>query len=146
MSRYNQFQALLVNQMFDMCPQYLSPIDRSLSFYCHFFQLVIVQTFTNAFRVVDMEWDQWMWCLFFGFSELIWAQIVFSIPKSVIPRKIRCCSSGISSNKEGCWNKFSRIRGISKVRRQVCLLYYPVLILYFLVLALVHQLMLHYWQ
>lgn len=81
-------------------------------------QLVIVQTFTNAFRVVDMEWDQWMWCLFFGFSELIWAQIVFSVPKSVIPRKIRCCSSGISSNKEGCWNKFSRIRGISKVRRQ----------------------------
>lgn len=81
-------------------------------------QLVIVQIFTNAFRVVDMEWDQWMWCLFFGFSELIWAQLVFTIPKSIIPRKIRCCSSGISENKEGCWKKFSRIRGISKVRKQ----------------------------
>lgn len=78
-------------------------------------QLIIVQFFTFAFRVVDMEWDQWMWCLFFGFSELIWAQLVFTIPKAVIPRQIRCCSSG---NSEGCWKKFALIRGISKVRKQ----------------------------
>lgn len=84
-------------------------------------QLIIVEFFTYSFRVVDMDWDQWMWCLFFGFSELIWGQLVFTVPKSVIPRQIRCCSDGISSNKENCWKKLARIRGISKVRKQVSL-------------------------
>lgn len=81
-------------------------------------QLIIVEFFTNAFRVVDMDWDQWMWCLFFGFSELIWAQLVFTIPKAVIPRQIRCCSKGISGNRQGCFEKLARIRGLSKVRKQ----------------------------
>lgn len=86
-------------------------------------QLIIVEFFTYSFRVVDMDWDQWMWCLFFGFSELIWGQLVFTVPKSVIPRQIRCCSDGISSTKASCWKKFARIRGISKVRKQVSLLF-----------------------
>lgn len=86
-------------------------------------QLIIVEFFTYSFRVVDMDWDQWMWCLFFGFSELIWGQLVFTVPKSVIPRQIRCCSDGISSNKASCWKKLARIRGISKVRKQVSLVF-----------------------
>lgn len=86
-------------------------------------QLIIVEFFTYSFRVVDMDWDQWMWCLFFGFSELIWGQLVFTVPKSVIPRQIRCCSDGISSNKENCGKKLARIRGISKVRKQVSLVF-----------------------
>ncbi|KAL9972964.1 hypothetical protein ACROYT_G019365 [Oculina patagonica] len=81
-------------------------------------QIIIVQFFTNAFRVIDMEWDQWMWSLFFGFSELIWAQLVFTIPKVVIPRQIRCCTSGITKDRKGCCEKLALIRGLSKVRKQ----------------------------
>lgn len=66
-----------------------------------------------------MEWDQWMWSLFFGFSELIWAQLVVTIPKEIIPRQIRCCANGITRNREGCCEKLALMRGVSKVRKQV---------------------------
>lgn len=86
-------------------------------------QIIIVQFFTNAFRVIDMEWDQWMWSLFFGFSELIWAQLVFTIPKGIIPRQIRCCATGISRNKKDCCEKLAFTRGVSKVRKQNLTMY-----------------------
>ncbi|EDO44517.1 predicted protein, partial [Nematostella vectensis] len=52
-------------------------------------QIIIVQFFTNSFRVEPLDWQQWLWCFFFGFSELIWGQIIFSVPKGVIPRFFR---------------------------------------------------------
>ena len=60
-----------------------------------------------------------MWSLFFGFSELIWGQLVFTIPKVVIPRQIRCCAFGIGRDRKGCCEKLALIRGLSKVRKQV---------------------------
>ncbi|XP_068720375.1 plasma membrane calcium-transporting ATPase 3-like [Montipora capricornis] len=57
-------------------------------------QIIIVQFFYTAFHVAGMDWDQWMWCLFFGFSELLWAQLIFTIPKSVLPAGLRCVADG----------------------------------------------------
>ena len=93
---------------------------------CHVllpFQIIIVNFFTNAFHVTSLDWDQWMWSLFLGFSELLWAQLIFTIPKCIIPRQMRCCSTGVSTQGEGCCERLTLIRGCSRVRRQVHKLY-----------------------
>ena len=72
-------------------------------FFFHFFfiksgflfaQIIMVQFFNTAFHVTGMDWDQWMWCLFLGFSELLWAQLIFTIPKDVLPAWMRCAADG----------------------------------------------------
>ena len=85
-------------------------------------QILMVQYFTSAFHVRPLEGYQWMWCLFFAFSELIWGQLVFTLPKAAVPRCIRCCSRGVTEEGKGCCDNFSRIRGCRKVRRQVKML------------------------
>lgn len=57
-------------------------------------QIIMVQFFNTAFHVTGMDWDQWMWCLFLGFSELLWAQLIFTIPKDVLPAWMRCAADG----------------------------------------------------
>jgi len=65
-------------------------------------QILMVFFFQDAFRVRQMDAEQWLWCFFFGFGELFWGQIVFTIPKAIIPKEIRCCKKGVPSNKTGC--------------------------------------------
>lgn len=57
-------------------------------------QIAIVELFHSAFHVKGMDLYQWMWCFFLGFSELIWAQIIFTIPKDIIPEAFRCIAVG----------------------------------------------------
>ncbi|XP_078369225.1 plasma membrane calcium-transporting ATPase 4-like isoform X2 [Oculina patagonica] len=57
-------------------------------------QVIIVEFFHTAFHVEGMDADQWMWCWFLGFSELLWAQIIFTIPKGVLPEALRCVAVG----------------------------------------------------
>lgn len=55
-----------------------------------------MEFFGRAFSVTSLSIEQWMWCLFLGFSELLWGQVVISIPKFTIPKKFRMGSSGVS--------------------------------------------------
>ncbi|XP_073447825.1 plasma membrane calcium-transporting ATPase 2 isoform X8 [Aquarana catesbeiana] len=43
-------------------------------------QIVIVQFGGKPFSCAPLQLDQWMWCIFLGFGELVWGQVIASIP------------------------------------------------------------------
>jgi len=43
----------------------------------------------KAFHVKGLGWEEWMWCIFLGFSELVWGQLVLTIPKNSFPKLCR---------------------------------------------------------
>ncbi|XP_014377125.1 plasma membrane calcium-transporting ATPase 2 [Alligator sinensis] len=45
-------------------------------------QIVIVQFGGKPFSCSPLELDQWMWCIFIGLGELVWGQVIASIPTS----------------------------------------------------------------
>ncbi|XP_063282535.1 plasma membrane calcium-transporting ATPase 2 isoform X3 [Pelobates fuscus] len=45
-------------------------------------QIVIVQFGGKPFSCSPLQLDQWMWCIFLGFGELVWGQLITSIPTS----------------------------------------------------------------
>ncbi|XP_078517527.1 plasma membrane calcium-transporting ATPase 2 isoform X4 [Lissotriton helveticus] len=45
-------------------------------------QIVIVQFGGKPFSCSPLELDQWMWCIFLGIGELVWGQVIASIPTS----------------------------------------------------------------
>ncbi|XP_069592053.1 plasma membrane calcium-transporting ATPase 2 isoform X3 [Ranitomeya imitator] len=48
-------------------------------------QIVIVQFGGKPFSCAPLQLDQWMWCIFLGFGELVWGQVIASIPTSRLP-------------------------------------------------------------
>jgi len=77
-------------------------------------QIIIVQFFDTAFHVQDMDWDQWMWCLFLGFSELLWGQLIFTIPKNILPAAFRCVAVGVPQGRG-----IAYVRSCSRMEQQV---------------------------
>ncbi|CAF1109561.1 unnamed protein product [Rotaria sordida] len=50
-------------------------------------QIIIVQYGSFVFSCVALTFEQWMWCLFFGVSVLLWHQVINLIPvKRHIPK------------------------------------------------------------
>ncbi|XP_074140026.1 plasma membrane calcium-transporting ATPase 2 isoform X4 [Sminthopsis crassicaudata] len=45
-------------------------------------QIVIVQFGGKPFSCSPLQLDQWMWCIFIGLGELVWGQIIATIPTS----------------------------------------------------------------
>ncbi|XP_075705487.1 plasma membrane calcium-transporting ATPase 2-like isoform X1 [Rhinoderma darwinii] len=45
-------------------------------------QIVIVQFGGKPFSCSPLQLDQWMWCIFLGVGELVWGQVIASIPTS----------------------------------------------------------------
>ncbi|KAL4646357.1 plasma membrane calcium-transporting ATPase 2 isoform X6 [Arapaima gigas] len=43
-------------------------------------QIVIVQFGGKPFSCMPLELDKWMWCIFLGMGELVWGQIIATIP------------------------------------------------------------------
>ena len=73
-----------------------------------------MQFFDTAFHVAGMDWDQWMWCLFLGFTELLWGQVIFTIPKNVVPGGLRCVAVGVPQGRG-----IAYIRSCSRVEQTV---------------------------
>ncbi|KAL7063906.1 hypothetical protein AAHC03_05029 [Spirometra sp. Aus1] len=63
-------------------------------------QVVIVQFGGFALNTKPLALDHWLWCLFFGFTTLLWSQVLISVPSSIIPRLSDVCF----------WTKRSRQR------------------------------------
>lgn len=85
---------------------------------CVVIQILMVQLFGSAFRVLSMDDYQWCWCLLLGFSELLWAQLVFSIPKEVVPSCLRCVSTGIHEGTKVSPHQLPWIRGTGRTEQQ----------------------------
>ncbi|XP_062977268.1 plasma membrane calcium-transporting ATPase 2 isoform X2 [Elgaria multicarinata webbii] len=45
-------------------------------------QIVIVQFGGKPFSCSPLQLDQWMWCVFIGLGELVWGQVISTIPTS----------------------------------------------------------------
>ncbi|XP_044146031.1 plasma membrane calcium-transporting ATPase 2 isoform X1 [Bufo gargarizans] len=45
-------------------------------------QIVIVQFGGKPFSCAPLQLDQWMWCIFLGIGELVWGQVIASVPTS----------------------------------------------------------------
>ncbi|ESO03383.1 hypothetical protein HELRODRAFT_187088 [Helobdella robusta] len=60
-------------------------------------QVIIVQFGSYAFATVGLSLEQWVWCLFLGIGELVWGQLITTIPTRRLPRKL---ALGAASPKE----------------------------------------------
>lgn len=47
-------------------------------------QIIIVQFGGKPFSCVPLSPDQWLWCVFFGLSSLLWGQVVTSVPTRML--------------------------------------------------------------
>lgn len=54
-----------------------------------FFQFVIVQFGGPAFSCSPLNLSQWLWCILIGISELLWGQVIATIPNKRLPKGLR---------------------------------------------------------
>lgn len=60
-------------------------------------QVIIVQFGGFAFSTSALDLQQWMWCLLLGIGELVWGQLITTIPTRRLPKKL---ALGAASPKE----------------------------------------------
>ncbi|XP_047437908.1 plasma membrane calcium-transporting ATPase 2 isoform X3 [Mugil cephalus] len=59
-----------------------NPIFCSIVFGTFFVQVVIVQFGGKPFSCTPLDVEKWMWCVFLGMGELLWGQVIATIPNS----------------------------------------------------------------
>ncbi|XP_036386993.1 plasma membrane calcium-transporting ATPase 2 isoform X3 [Megalops cyprinoides] len=59
-----------------------NPIFCSIVFGTFAIQIVIVQFGGKPFSCSPLDLEKWMWCVFLGLGELVWGQVIASIPNS----------------------------------------------------------------
>lgn len=87
---------------------------------------VLLVEFTGQFFMVKgLTAEQWMWCLFLGFTELIWGQVVLSIPKSFLSSRLKLYKKGIppkvviSPDASESSGRVLWLRGLTRLQYQV---------------------------
>ncbi|XP_036616598.1 plasma membrane calcium-transporting ATPase 4-like [Trichosurus vulpecula] len=61
---------------------YRNPIFCSVVIGTFITQIVIVEIGGQAFSCTNLSLSQWLWCLFLGIGELLWGQIINTVPTS----------------------------------------------------------------
>ncbi|XP_074597105.1 plasma membrane calcium-transporting ATPase 3-like isoform X2 [Brevipalpus obovatus] len=51
-------------------------------------QVLIVQFGGRAFSVTNLTLEQWLWCVFFGIAVMVWGQVLATIPKNILSKKL----------------------------------------------------------
>ncbi|XP_068703541.1 plasma membrane calcium-transporting ATPase 3-like isoform X3 [Montipora capricornis] len=87
-------------------------------------QILIIQFTGKAFHVAGLGWEEWLWCIFLGFSELVWGQLVLTIPKTSFPKLCRFGTKELPLPMEPDGPKDSRarllwIRGLTRLQHQI---------------------------
>jgi len=84
-------------------------------------QIILIQFTGRAFMVRPLSIEQWMWCIFLGFTELIWGQVVTSIPKFTIPKRFRMGKSGVSLQETDAstMGKVLWMRSLARLQYQI---------------------------
>ncbi|XP_056293678.1 plasma membrane calcium-transporting ATPase 2 isoform X1 [Pseudoliparis swirei] len=59
-----------------------NPIFCTIVFGTFALQIVIVQLGGKPFSCQPLNLEKWMWCIFFGLGELVWGQVICSVPNS----------------------------------------------------------------
>lgn len=87
-------------------------------------QILIIEFTGKAFHVAGLGWEEWMWCVFLGFSELLWGQLVLTIPKTSFPKLCRFGTKEMPLPMEPDGPKDSKarllwIRGLTRLQHQI---------------------------
>ncbi|XP_063063782.1 plasma membrane calcium-transporting ATPase 3b [Engraulis encrasicolus] len=61
---------------------FANPIFCSIVFGTFLVQIVIVQWGGKPFSCAPLNVEQWLWCLFVGVGELLWGQVIATVPTS----------------------------------------------------------------
>lgn len=90
-------------------------------------QILIIEFSGKAFHVTGLGWEEWLWCVFLGFSELVWGQLVLTIPKTSFPKLCRFGTKELPLativEPDGAKDSKARllwIRGLTRLQHQVC--------------------------
>ncbi|XP_060925788.1 plasma membrane calcium-transporting ATPase 2 isoform X8 [Limanda limanda] len=59
-----------------------NPIFCTIVFGTFVMQIIIVQLGAKPFSCKPLDMEKWMWCVFLGLGELIWGQVISTIPNS----------------------------------------------------------------
>ncbi|XP_064872487.1 plasma membrane calcium-transporting ATPase 3-like [Oncorhynchus nerka] len=62
-----------------------NPIFCSIVFGTLVIQVVIVQWGGKPFSCAPLSVEQWLWCLFVGVGELLWGQVIATVPSDQLP-------------------------------------------------------------
>eukprot|EP00116_Pleurobrachia_bachei_P000491 sb/3460753/ len=81
-------------------------------------QALIVEFGGQAFSCTGLNWWQWLVCLGIGAGELIWGQVVATIPKSVIPNGMRMGTQPFTQ-EEANQARMLWMRSLKRVQHQV---------------------------
>jgi Ca2+ transporting ATPase len=83
-------------------------------------QIILVEAGGRFFQVTGLSVEQWMWCIFFGFSELIVHQLVVSVPLSIIPKTFRFGQKGVSMDAtDSGMGRVLWMRSLNRLQSQV---------------------------
>ena len=85
------------------------------------FQVILVEFSGYAFRCKSLNAQQWMWCLFLGFTELLVGQVVATIPKDILSKNL--CRFGRGSIRQTSNARLLWIRSVTRLRHQVGMLF-----------------------
>ncbi|VDO56586.1 unnamed protein product [Schistosoma margrebowiei] len=90
MTLFNEFNARKIHgQRNVFSGLHRNPLFIIIWFVTFLLQALIIQFGSYAFSTKALELDQWAWCLFFGVGELVWGQVVNTVPNAIIP-KCKC--------------------------------------------------------
>lgn len=91
-----------------------------------YFQILIIQFTGKAFHVAGLGWEEWLWCILLGFTELLWGQLVLTVPKTSFPKLCRFGTKEIPVETivepDGAKDSKARllwIRGLTRLQHQV---------------------------
>jgi magnesium-transporting ATPase (P-type) len=83
-------------------------------------QIVLVECTGRAFMVKPLTLTQWLWCFFFGFTELLWGQVVLCIPKFSIPKAFSFGKGSYSIGEDkSAMGKVLWVRSLSRLQYQI---------------------------
>uniref|UniRef100_A0A915IUM3 Cation-transporting P-type ATPase C-terminal domain-containing protein n=1 Tax=Romanomermis culicivorax TaxID=13658 RepID=A0A915IUM3_ROMCU len=89
MTLFNMFNARKIHGERNVFSRlHTNPLFCLIWIVCFIAQILLVQFGGLAFSTESLTFNQWMWCLFFGFGQLLWNQILCSIPSSSLPKNM----------------------------------------------------------
>ncbi|CAH8509078.1 unnamed protein product [Schistosoma turkestanicum] len=87
MTLFNEFNARKIHgQRNVFSGLHRNPLFIIIWFVTFLLQALIIQFGSYAFSTKSIELDHWAWCIFFGVGELVWGQIVNTVPNAIIPK------------------------------------------------------------
>lgn len=68
---------------------FTNPVFCAIWLICFTVQVIVVEFGGLVFGTVSLTINMWMWCIFFGIGELLWAQLLATIPSKRLPKQMQ---------------------------------------------------------